>query len=138
MKPLDLSFLKALTSISNVIPVIAKSDSMTIEEKTSFKRRVKAEMEFHGIRCYPYDNPLDEEEIDRFDHQLNVQVRFGLCRVGFLAQFHLHVIQAQNMIPFAVVGSERNVVVDGKAVRGRRNRWGVVNGTTTSFLPAPY
>jgi septin family protein len=31
------------------------------------------------------------------------------------------------MIPFAVVGSERNVVVDGKQVRGRKTRWGVIN-----------
>jgi septin 3/9/12 len=31
------------------------------------------------------------------------------------------------MIPFAVVGSERNVIIGGKAVRGRKNRWGVVN-----------
>ena len=34
---------------------------------------------------------------------------------------------AQSMIPFAVVGSERNVIIDGKSVRGRKNRWGVVN-----------
>jgi septin 3/9/12 len=33
----------------------------------------------------------------------------------------------QNMTPFAVVGSERNVIIGGKAVRGRKNRWGVVN-----------
>ena len=31
------------------------------------------------------------------------------------------------MIPFAIVGSERNVIIDGKPVRGRKNRWGVVN-----------
>ena len=31
------------------------------------------------------------------------------------------------MIPFAIVGSERNVVIDGKAVRGRKTRWGVIN-----------
>lgn len=31
------------------------------------------------------------------------------------------------MMPFAVVGSERNVMVDGQPVRGRKNRWGVVN-----------
>ncbi len=34
---------------------------------------------------------------------------------------------AQNMIPFAVVGSERNVIIGGRAVRGRKTRWGVVN-----------
>ena len=31
------------------------------------------------------------------------------------------------MTPFAVVGSERTVIIDGKPVRGRKNRWGVVN-----------
>lgn len=31
------------------------------------------------------------------------------------------------MIPFAVVGSERSVIIDGKAVRGRKTRWGVIN-----------
>jgi septin 3/9/12 len=31
------------------------------------------------------------------------------------------------MIPFAVVGSEKTIVVGGKQVRGRQNRWGVVN-----------
>ena len=36
-------------------------------------------------------------------------------------------VRAQNMIPFAVVGSERNVIIGGKAVRGRKTRWGVVN-----------
>jgi septin 3/9/12 len=38
------------------------------------------------------------------------------------------------MIPFAVVGSEKTIVVAGKQVRGRQNRWGVVNGVYTPFL----
>lgn len=42
----------------------------------------------------------------------------------------------QDLIPFAIVGSERNVVIDGKAVRGRKTRWGVINGKlgTDCFL----
>jgi septin 3/9/12 len=31
------------------------------------------------------------------------------------------------MIPFAVVGSENSIIVNGKQVRGRQNRWGVIN-----------
>jgi len=31
------------------------------------------------------------------------------------------------MIPFAVVGSERNIIVDNKPVRGRRHAWGLIN-----------
>lgn len=34
----------------------------------------------------------------------------------------------QSIIPFAVVGSEKTIVVNGKQVRGRQNRWGVING----------
>jgi septin 3/9/12 len=33
----------------------------------------------------------------------------------------------QNIIPFAVVGSEKSIIVGGKQVRGRQNRWGVIN-----------
>lgn len=35
--------------------------------------------------------------------------------------------ETQDMLPFAVIGSERTVTIDGKAVRGRKNRWGVIN-----------
>jgi septin 3/9/12 len=34
---------------------------------------------------------------------------------------------SQSIIPFAVVGSERNINVAGKTVRGRQNRWGTIN-----------
>ena len=33
----------------------------------------------------------------------------------------------QNLIPFAVVGSEKSIIVNGNQVRGRQNRWGVIN-----------
>jgi hypothetical protein len=32
------------------------------------------------------------------------------------------------------VGSERNVVIDGKPVRGRKNRYGVINGKMEFFI----
>ncbi|CAG8439506.1 8533_t:CDS:10 [Diversispora eburnea] len=71
LKPIDIVVLKKLSEVVNVVPVIAKSDSLTMEERVAFKHR--------------------------------------------------------QMIPFAIVGSEKNVVIDGKSVRGRRNRWGVIN-----------
>jgi len=37
------------------------------------------------------------------------------------------VLTFQSLIPFAVVGSEKTIIVNGKPVRGRQNRWGVVN-----------
>lgn len=77
---------------------------------------------YHNIRLYPFDtDENDDEEV-----QLNEQIR---VRVDLL--FNSYEVcpdtYCQNMIPFAVVGSERNVIIEGKPVRGRKNRWGVIN-----------
>jgi hypothetical protein len=37
-------------------------------------------------------------------------------------------LSLQEQLPFAVVGSDKNVSVGGKAVLGRKNRWGVIEG----------
>ncbi|OZJ06987.1 Septin spn2 [Bifiguratus adelaidae] len=103
LKPLDIVVLKKLSQVVNVVPVIAKSDSLTLEERQAFKERIKAELHFHEIRLYPYESEEDDEQ----EMALNESIR--------------------DLIPFAVVGSERNVVIDGRPVRGRKNRWGVVN-----------
>lgn len=104
LKPIDIVVLKKLTEVVNVVPVIAKSDSLTMEERDAFKKRIKAELAFHNIRLYPYENEEDDEQ----ERSLNESI--------------------YELIPFAVVGSERNVVIDGKAVRGRKTRWGAING----------
>ncbi|KAJ1750804.1 cell division control protein, partial [Coemansia sp. RSA 2523] len=103
LRPLDVEVLRRLTEVTNVIPVIAKADSMTTEERTLFKRRVKEEMSFHRISVFPYASDADNEE----DRLLNASIR--------------------DLIPFAVVGSEESIDVDGKPVRGRRHGWGVIN-----------
>jgi len=103
LRPIDVIVMKKLSEVVNVVPVIAKADSLTLEERESFKQKIRAELFHHSIRLYPFDtDEYDEEEV-----QLNESIR--------------------NMIPFAVVGSESNVIIGGKAVRGRKHRWGVVN-----------
>jgi septin 3/9/12 len=103
LRPIDVIVMKKLSEVVNVVPVIAKSDSLMLEEREMFKQKIRAELVYNNIRLYPFDtDENDEEEV-----QLNESIR--------------------TIIPFAVVGSERNVIIDGKSVRGRKNRWGVVN-----------
>ncbi|KDQ14552.1 hypothetical protein BOTBODRAFT_109987 [Botryobasidium botryosum FD-172 SS1] len=103
LRPIDIIVMKKLMEVVNVVPVIAKADTLTLEERTKFKETIRGELLHHSIRLYPFDtDENDEEEV-----QLNESIR--------------------SIIPFAVVGSERNVIIDGKAVRGRKNRWGVIN-----------
>ncbi len=103
LKPIDIVVLKKLTDVVNVVPVIAKSDSLTLEERHAFKERIKEEFAFHNLRMYPYDN----EEQDEEERTENTRIK--------------------DLIPFAVVGSENSIVVGGRSVRGRQNRWGVIN-----------
>uniref|UniRef100_A0A0D2XUT6 Septin-type G domain-containing protein n=1 Tax=Fusarium oxysporum (strain Fo5176) TaxID=660025 RepID=A0A0D2XUT6_FUSOF len=103
LKPIDIVVLKKLSDVVNVVPVIAKADTLTVEERQEFKERIKEEFAFHNLKMYPYDN----EEFDDEERALNGQIK--------------------NLVPFAVVGSEKSIIVNGKQVRGRQNRWGVIN-----------
>lgn len=40
LRPLDIEFLQRLCRTVNVVPVIARADSLTIEERETFRRRV--------------------------------------------------------------------------------------------------
>lgn len=42
LRPLDLEFMRRLSKIVNVVPVIAKADTLTLEERAEFKQRVRA------------------------------------------------------------------------------------------------
>lgn len=44
LKPIDIVVLKKLSEVVNVVPVIAKSDSLTSEERDAFKQRVNIHM----------------------------------------------------------------------------------------------
>ncbi|KAJ3527897.1 hypothetical protein NM208_g10480 [Fusarium decemcellulare] len=103
LKPIDIVVLKKLSDVVNVVPVIAKADSLTVEERQEFKERIKEEFAFHNLKMYPYDN----DEFDDEERALNGQMK--------------------DLVPFAVVGSEKSIIVNGKQVRGRQNRWGVIN-----------
>lgn len=42
LRPLDISFMKAVHHKVNIVPVIAKSDTLTLQECTQLKRKVSA------------------------------------------------------------------------------------------------
>lgn len=71
LKPIDIVVLKKLSDVVNVVPVIAKSDSLTLEERSAFKERIKEEFAFHNLKMYPYDN----DEFDEEERALNTQIK---------------------------------------------------------------
>ncbi|ORX92563.1 Septin [Basidiobolus meristosporus CBS 931.73] len=103
LKPLDVEFMKRLHTKVNLIPVIAKSDTLTEEEIQGFKQRILADIHHHGIQIFtPSDYANDEPETIAQNKEI------------------------VNKIPFAIVGSDKEVEVNGKMVRGRKYPWGVI------------
>ncbi|KAK7071817.1 GTP binding [Halocaridina rubra] len=101
LSSLDIEVLQRLDKIVNVVPVIAKADTLTIEERISFKDRIRADLHDHGIRIYPLKDYEDPE-----DSQDNAKIR--------------------ERLPFAVVGSTAWHDLHGRKVLGRRSNWGLV------------
>lgn len=71
LKPIDIVVLKKLSDVVNVVPVIAKADSLTLEERLAFKERIKEEFAFHNLKMYPYDN----DELDDEERAINAQIK---------------------------------------------------------------
>lgn len=104
LKPIDIEFMKRLHNKVNLIPVIAKADTLTEEEVEVFKHRVLSDIKHHGINIF---EPPAYERDDEETIQENAEI--------------------VSKIPFAVVGSNQSVQFpDGRVVRGRAYPWGII------------
>ncbi|KAI8929820.1 Septin-domain-containing protein [Entophlyctis helioformis] len=98
LRDLDLEFLQRLCTKVNVIPVIAKADSLSHEEAALYKQAILRDFDKYDIRTYPTHHADDRDFVPN----------------------------VEKYIPFTVIGSDTMVDVGGKAVRARRYRWGTV------------
>ncbi|XP_061087044.1 septin 9b isoform X2 [Conger conger] len=102
LRPLDVEFMRRLSKVVNIVPVIAKADTLTLEERDFFKKKIREELRTNGIDVYP-QKEFDEDAEDRM---INEKIR--------------------EMIPFAVVGSDQEYQVNGKRLLGRKTKWGTI------------
>ncbi len=61
LKPLDVEFMKQLHQKVNIVPVISRADAFTKKEVTEFKKRIRQEIQSHGIKVYTLPE-VDEDE----------------------------------------------------------------------------
>ncbi|KAI2647752.1 Septin-4 [Labeo rohita] len=97
LRPLDVEFMKALHEKVNIVPVLAKADTLTPTE-------IREEIEQYGIKIYQFPD-CDSDEDEDFKQQDQ---------------------ELKDSIPFAVIGSNTVVEAKGKRVRGRLYPWGIV------------
>ncbi|XP_076271821.1 septin 7-like protein pnut isoform X1 [Rhynchophorus ferrugineus] len=101
LKSLDIEFMKRLCDKVNIIPIIAKADTLTSEECNLFKKQILNEIAQHKIKIYEFPETSEEDE----EHKLNKSLK--------------------ERVPFAVVGSNVVIEAEGKKIRGRKYPWGI-------------
>ncbi|CAF9907919.1 MAG: Septin spn4 [Gomphillus americanus] len=102
LKPLDIEVMKRLSSRVNLIPVIAKADTLSPHDLAKFKYKIRAVIEAQGIKIY--QPPIEEDDENSAKHARDLI----------------------NAMPFSVIGSEKDIKrADGNVVKGRQYAWGV-------------
>ncbi|KAJ3713203.1 GTP binding protein [Lentinula raphanica] len=102
LREIDVNLMQKLSHRVNVIPVIGRSDSLTLSELKAFKKRIMEDILHYDIPVYNF--PYDVEEDDEDTVQENQELR--------------------SLLPFAVMGSEEEIQIDGEYVRARVYPWG--------------
>lgn len=105
LKPLDIETMKRISTRANLIPVIAKADTLTSQELQDFKLRIRQVIEAQEIRIFT--PPLNETQDDPAAME--------------------HARQLIESMPFAIVGSEDQFDNgSGTKVVARKYPWGLV------------
>ncbi|XP_045489383.1 septin-2 [Pieris rapae] len=100
LKSIDLVCMKKLDTKVNIIPIIAKADTISKTELQKFKSKIMQELQSNGVEIYQF--PTDDESVSEVNTTMN------------------------SHIPFAVVGSTDFVKIGNKTVRARQYPWGTV------------
>uniref|UniRef100_A0A672RSG3 Zgc:162239 n=1 Tax=Sinocyclocheilus grahami TaxID=75366 RepID=A0A672RSG3_SINGR len=104
LKPIDVNFMKALDQKVNIVPVLAKADSLTPKETCNMKAKILTEIDKFKIRIFQVPE-CDPDNGDLFKQQT---------------------LELKRSIPLAVIGSNTVVERNGRRVRARVYPWGIV------------
>ncbi|RIB26819.1 Septin-type guanine nucleotide-binding (G) domain-containing protein, partial [Gigaspora rosea] len=92
--------MKCLSPCVNVIPVIGKADTFTPGPRTIYIKIIE-DIDYYNIPIYNFLEEDDEETVEENS-------------------------ELWALLPFAIVKSEEEIVVNGRTVYGRQYPWGVV------------
>ena len=102
LKALDIEMMKRLGSRVNLIPVVAKADTLTPKDLALFKERVRHDIEENHIKVYQCPIESEDEDVTNTNRDIT------------------------SAMPFSIIGSIQDVQTqDGRTVKGRAYTWGV-------------
>ncbi|KAF7629935.1 Septin-type G domain-containing protein [Meloidogyne graminicola] len=129
LKQLDIAFMKQLQDRVNIVPLIAKADTLTQNELCRFRQQIMDDMRKNNISFYKFP--------EQFNYEQQPSV-LGVTTNGKTQNQHTGgnniSFQLEKRIPFAIVGSThiKELLVSGEKraskqkFRVREYPWGVV------------
>lgn len=108
---LDILFMQRLGTRVNIVPIIAKADALSPIELSTLKKKIMKDLSDSGISIFkiPECDSDEDESYKRKDQDL------------------------KDSIPYAVIGSTKQVEVNGRKTRGRIYPWGVIDIQDESY-----
>jgi cell division control protein 12 len=134
--------MKRLGTRVNLIPVVAKADTLTPEDLQIFKQRVRSL--FHSASMLARRSLIRSADFSSMSMQsLRNQIREVVAAQGIKiytppieeddAASADHARTLTNAMPFSIIGSTTDVQTsDGRTVKGREYIWGVAEGSFPS------
>lgn len=102
LKPLDIEMMKKLGTRCNLIPVVAKADTLSPKDLVIFKQRIREVIAVQNIKVYT--PPIETDDEASAEHAKSLMAA----------------------MPFSIIGSTQDVLTnDGRTVKGRQYLWGV-------------
>lgn len=102
LKPLDIMLMKSLHTKVNIIPLIAKADMLTPQERDEMKKRILSDIKDNEISVYTIPEDFDED-----------------------SDYRDSVSQLKAAMPFAVSASLHSDEIRGRNISTRTYAWGV-------------
>lgn len=145
----------------NIIPVIAKADTVSKSELDKLKIKIMSELVSNGVQIYQF--PTEDEAVAEINSSMNVSPRNTQHNTLCILQESMHFARSfwriislrlyscevfsyflvfstnkifilQTHLPFAVVGSVEDVKVGNKMVKARIYPWGSVQGEYAELI----
>uniref|UniRef100_A0A8C4GQI7 Septin n=1 Tax=Dicentrarchus labrax TaxID=13489 RepID=A0A8C4GQI7_DICLA len=94
LKSLDLVTMKKLDSKVNIIPIIAKADTISKSELHKFKIKIMSELVSNGVQIYQF--PTDDEAVSEINASMNAHLPFWGNKTVRARQYPWGVVQVEN------------------------------------------
>ena len=115
LKELDIQSMIKFSKFVNILPIISRADSFTIDELKKFKKNILLDIEKFKIPIFQFQTDDDETDIDLIEESKYLS----------------------NLQPFAIITSDLEGIINDKKTRIRKYPWGIIdiNDTNVSDFP---